>query len=96
LEERLRFLVGSGAARRQHFSKYWSRISLRRRVPASGFDLGKIQNVIDEPEQVFPAGCDVADVPLLALFSSPQRLSANRSEKSKPAFRGRAAIHAHG
>src|SRR5207244_5609213 len=41
----------------------------------AGFNLGQLQNVVDEPEQVLPAGMDVRDIATLALIDLPSRLS---------------------
>ena len=59
----------------------------------AGFDFGKIENVIDEREQGFPAGAD--DLHLLMLLAGERGFQEQAGEANHP-VEGRADLVAHG
>ena len=53
-----------------------------------GLDLGEVEDVVDEGQQVLPGGVDVLQVFLLFSLSSPNIRSERTSEKPRMAFSG--------
>ena len=81
---RLRLQLGQRSQNAENFGK---------RIPngnvfdgqrdVAGFNLGQLQNVVDEPEQVLPAGMDVRDIATLALIERAVAFGTEKFGKSQ-------------
>jgi hypothetical protein len=67
-----------------------------RNLQAARLDLGKIQNVVDELEQMTSTGVDVADVALLAFAQLAVALVSEEVRKAHDGVQRSTQLMAHG